>query len=208
MLLPGQAEKWPTATAGDAKGTASSDEAKARGFPATLCESAQNWPSPRADDSERCGNHPGAADSLSGVTAAWPIPKARDSKGESQRGEDQPTDALANSLPLLCRPAAPSSTTNWPLTRAAIAQRWPMFAAESLGLLAPCDSGLRSLLAAWTPPSCPRLSPAFQWWLMRWPHPRAIYCASAGTEWTRWWQLMRSELSGLKPSEVTDGTPR
>ncbi len=37
---------------------------------------AQNWPSPRAEDSETCGNHPGAQDSLSGVIQNWATPRA------------------------------------------------------------------------------------------------------------------------------------
>lgn len=86
---------------------------------------AENWPSPRAEDSESCGNHPNATDSLTGAitnwptpkanekyqssaahekgffslqetTENWPTPKARDVKGMSQRGEHQPGDALEN----------------------------------------------------------------------------------------------------------------
>lgn len=37
------------------------------------------------------------------------------------------------------------------------------------------DDGLNSLLQVWTPPTRPRLSPGFQWWLMGWPHPRNFY---------------------------------
>lgn len=32
------------------------------------------WPSARAEDSESCGNHPGATDSLTGATRNWPTP--------------------------------------------------------------------------------------------------------------------------------------
>jgi len=31
-----------------------------------------NWPSPRSEDSESCGNHPGAVDSLTGAARMWP----------------------------------------------------------------------------------------------------------------------------------------
>lgn len=34
------------------------------------------WPSPRSEDSERCGNHPGANDSLTGATMMWATPKS------------------------------------------------------------------------------------------------------------------------------------
>jgi hypothetical protein len=33
-----------------------------------------SWPTPRAEDSECCGNHPNAQDSLTGVTREWPTP--------------------------------------------------------------------------------------------------------------------------------------
>ena len=36
------------------------------------------WPSPRAEDSESCGNHPDATDSLTGATRLWPTPVAND----------------------------------------------------------------------------------------------------------------------------------
>lgn len=41
---------------------------------------SKGWPSPRSEDSESCGNHPGAQDSLTGVTKEWPTPGARDWK--------------------------------------------------------------------------------------------------------------------------------
>lgn len=37
------------------------------------------------------------------------------------------------------------------------------------------------LLRIWNRPSCPRLNPAFQWWLMGWPRPQTFF-GSAGTE--------------------------
>jgi hypothetical protein len=33
-----------------------------------------SWPSPRSEDSECCGNHPGATDSLTGATKQWKTP--------------------------------------------------------------------------------------------------------------------------------------
>lgn len=53
------------------------------------------------------------------------------------------------------------------------------------------DNGLDSLLTVWARPTCPRLSPAFQWWLMGWPHPQ-IYFGSAETESCRCKQLGHS----------------
>jgi hypothetical protein len=39
-----------------------------------LCDVAMMWPSPRSEDSESCGNHPGAADSLNAEARLWPTP--------------------------------------------------------------------------------------------------------------------------------------
>jgi hypothetical protein len=39
-----------------------------------LGDRAKTWPTARAEDSESCGNHPGAMDSLTGVVKHWPTP--------------------------------------------------------------------------------------------------------------------------------------
>lgn len=191
------------------------------------------WPSPRAEDAERCGNHPGSVDSLTGVVSTWATPtdctkgggktRSGDRSGEmllpgqaaawptAQATDDRNTSGgrgptinptLRTAATLLSRQVAPSSTTSWPKSLDAIQQRWGLSRYESLELLMPCDSGLRSLLQVWTPPSCPRLSAAFQWWLMRWPHPRATCSASEATAWTSWWRRMRSTLSSLVTSST------
>ncbi len=59
-----------------------------------------NWPSPRMEDSENCGNHPGAVDSLNGATANWPTPMMQDSE---MAGSDQA------GLKML-----PNATKSWP----------------------------------------------------------------------------------------------
>lgn len=38
-----------------------------------------SWPTARAEDSESCGNHPNATDSLTGATRQWPTPDANTS---------------------------------------------------------------------------------------------------------------------------------
>lgn len=49
-----------------------------------LDQQARNWPSPRSEDSESCGNHPEVQDSLTGFTKAWPTPSASNvNDGES-----------------------------------------------------------------------------------------------------------------------------
>lgn len=47
------------------------------------------WPTARAEDSESCGNHPGATDSLTGATRAWLTPhgmNGQDHTGKQGRG--------------------------------------------------------------------------------------------------------------------------
>ena len=39
-----------------------------------FAKQATNWPSPRSEDSESCGNHPGAVDSLTGAARMWMTP--------------------------------------------------------------------------------------------------------------------------------------
>lgn len=40
------------------------------------------WPTARAENSESCGNHPGATDSLTGITRNWMTPSANDETGK------------------------------------------------------------------------------------------------------------------------------
>jgi hypothetical protein len=40
----------------------------------TLNDAIINWPSPHSEDSESCGNHPGAVDSLTGAARMWMTP--------------------------------------------------------------------------------------------------------------------------------------
>jgi hypothetical protein len=42
---------------------------------------SSSWPTARAADSESCGNHPGAQDSLGGVTANWGTPRVTTNNG-------------------------------------------------------------------------------------------------------------------------------
>ena len=39
---------------------------------------ARLWPTPRAEDAESCGNHPGRQDSLNATARIWPTPQAHD----------------------------------------------------------------------------------------------------------------------------------
>jgi hypothetical protein len=50
-----------------------------------LAQLAQKWPTARGKDGESAGNHPGAMDSLTGVTRTWSTPQAHQGGGNSQR---------------------------------------------------------------------------------------------------------------------------
>lgn len=39
-----------------------------------------NWPTPRSEDAESCGNHPNAVDSLGGASLLWTTPKVQDTR--------------------------------------------------------------------------------------------------------------------------------
>jgi hypothetical protein len=45
-----------------------------------LADQAGAWPRPRAEDSECCGNHPQATDSLTGAVSNWKTPVANDAE--------------------------------------------------------------------------------------------------------------------------------
>ena len=206
--LQTQAAQWPTACAGNSRHSTyqynKGDSTGASGITLTLCGAAQ-WPTAMAQDSEQAGSPNANMVTLTRAVTPWPTPKARDAKGETQRGADVPMDALANSAGHFVRPDGRSSTSNWPDTRKAIEQRWHLSESESAELLAPCERGLSSLWLVWTPPTPSRLNPIFQWWLMRWPTPRAICSASGEMEWTRWWRRMRSQLCSLVCGETPAG---
>jgi hypothetical protein len=77
--LQDQAAHWLTPAMTDVNGTREQDGRRSTG----LNTQASNWPTPRSEDSECCGNHPGKTDSLNAAAKLWPTPDA----GVSQDGE-------------------------------------------------------------------------------------------------------------------------
>lgn len=72
-------ENWPT-SGGTRSGSL---YRRAMWEPATgACagSAGRGWPTERAEDSEACGNHPGATDSLTGATRTWNTPRANDAE--------------------------------------------------------------------------------------------------------------------------------
>ena len=67
--------------------------------PARNAGGCSYWPGARAEDSESCGNHPGASDSLTGVTRDWPAPTVSsldNRKGASKNSGDGLQTAAKN----------------------------------------------------------------------------------------------------------------
>jgi site-specific DNA-cytosine methylase len=58
-----------------------------QGTPLTIA--ATTWPTARAEDSESCGNHPGATDSLTGATRLWRTPDVPGTDSFRSRGGDR-----------------------------------------------------------------------------------------------------------------------
>lgn len=187
-----QVQTWPTAAVADSRNTRNATAGRTPGgnhhSGETLVDAVENWPTAQATDDRATSGGRGVEKNPSLRTACmnWASPASpasRDEKGangpDHMSAKDRPhEDQLPNQAVHLF--ARPTETTT--------------------------DDGLASLLAVWTRPSCPRLSPAFQWWLMRWPHPRAIYCASGATEWIRWWSRMRSCVRGVLCSIEPEGS--
>lgn len=59
--------------------------------PRIFASECSSWPSPRAEDSEACGNHPAAMDSLTGASAMWRTPTACSENSLRGSGQDAET---------------------------------------------------------------------------------------------------------------------
>ena len=74
--LKAQSQQWTTPQAPDEAG-GSPDRVRRFGTKhggANLADDVTNWPTARAEDSESCGNHGAATDSLTGATNRWKTP--------------------------------------------------------------------------------------------------------------------------------------
>ena len=72
--LAASAMTWPTPTLQSHSGSAAYSTESGRHSGTTLTDAIRMWPTARAEDSESCGNHPGAMDSLTGATRLWATP--------------------------------------------------------------------------------------------------------------------------------------
>jgi len=80
--LADQSIRWKTP-----HGMAGVDHIGKVGQGGEFAKQATTWPSPRSEDSEVIGNHPGQQDSLGAVGNHWPTPGANDQKGSAKEGQ-------------------------------------------------------------------------------------------------------------------------
>ncbi len=112
-LLPAQAEMWPTPNVPDRGAETKESKSSRPGAEGIdLQTTADNWPSPRGEGSECCGNHPGAVDSLTGATKLWPTPTAGEVEGGKHPRANNPYDrSLTDEACRSSLPAPPTSTS-------------------------------------------------------------------------------------------------
>lgn len=175
---------WPSCRANEGRsGDYQNDRGDKNGTQRpTLNGAAKGWPTPRAEDSESCGNHPNRGDALNQTASLWATPEASMAK----RG-----DRTAH---LLEDPKAGedlmTQTKYWSIPRAdeAAEQKFlrpvPVLSVNGYRL-SPTRRFLR-----------PRLNPAFVCWLMGWPWwwTRAEP-TNCGVQEMAWWRYkLRSRL--------------
>ena len=93
-----QGAAWPTPQTNPQAPNANSNQVNS---PPCLEEAARLWPSPRAEDSENCGNHPGQQDSLTGRVKLWPTALAKDADAAGNRpanGVTHPGTSLSEAI--------------------------------------------------------------------------------------------------------------
>ena len=167
-LLAGQVQQWATPRAEERMQTNSQDDYVA------LSKQTSLWPSPRSEDSESCGNHPDATDSLTGATKLWTTPQAHDATGAASE-QSKAKRRAANSKPGCCD--LTSDVANF-----------------QSSLPAPVPTGAESQNTCTR-----RLNPAFVCWLMGvpWFWTRAEVISCAALEMVAYHSKLRSLLSSL-----------
>lgn len=163
--LARDASQWQTPAVADTQGGRMTRSGERSGELMLKGQAAQ-WATPKTATGDYCydrGDHESVTMNLQGQAKAWPMPKGRDVKGESQRGEAAPMDALPNmachfSPPGRTIPGGPSSSPSGPTL---------------------------------PPPSKRRLNPLFVSWLMGFPI-GWTNCDVSGMPWCLFKRRMRS----------------
>lgn len=89
-----QAAAWSTPHAHNAHGAPGAGLTANDGRHRDLVRETAQWPTPRSEDSESAGNHPGATDSLTGASSLWQTPasdsfRSRGGDRKDEQGLDQ-----------------------------------------------------------------------------------------------------------------------
>ena len=156
---------------------------------------ARTWPSPRSEDSESCGNHPGATDSLTGAIAHWPTPRAFDFKGG---GENTPENGYLDRTAENWQ--TPSQQGHTSRCQVGDTERQDLLPKQAEKFSPPAPAPATGDKSSINPRTLRRrLNPAFACWLMGWPwwwtRPEPInFAASAMASWrcalrSRLWKL-------------------
>lgn len=214
---------WPTPDAQQYGSTTGKDGERVP----LLGQMVKMWPTPRSEDSESAGNHPGATDSLTGATGMWPTPNTP-TGGPNTKSTATHTGGMdLDGAAALWQTPAVADGMGGHLTRGGTRANEPMLPGQAARWMTPTSRDWKdgadpsenvptnSLLSRQAPrimsdgqPSSEsdptsrrRLSPLFTEWLMGWPPGwtslAPLDSGSQETAWSHWPQLMRSELSRL-----------
>lgn len=186
----------------------------------------RQWPSPRSEDSECCGNHPGAVDSLTGATKLWKTPHGmgnEDATGKmggagggefAKQANLWPSPAAGDDQRDRCsdrvqetKAARPDSSSDLPV----VARLWGTpISCDRAHNPRPVDHGIQlanqshcfrpapetSKPGDASSKSPRRLNPLFVRWLMGW-YLEPMSCGCSETAWSLYKRRMRSVLFGL-----------
>lgn len=156
---------------------------------------AKNWPSPRGEDSESCGNQPNATDSLTGATALWGPPEASERANRGARRVNNPASnrggqrSLGDDVQQWATPNATDSEAAGGAQQKSLTNDCNRFwhqARKPSGTTSRSTSGRR-------------LNPAFTCWLMGWPWwwTRAAPISFAAREMELWRRAQQQLLLNL-----------
>ena len=159
----------------------------------SLRDQAGNWPTPLDNDSRDHMTFGGGYLKLAGATRQWPTAKATD--GEKEPGAHRQGDpSLPSAARLFPTPTVTSKNGFDGPNKKNPSRDWEVYSRLARMTSKPGHE---------CSPKCRRLNPLFVEKLMGWPGGWTLLplglndSPSLAMEWSRWWRLMRSELSRL-----------